>query len=259
MKCSNCGCELTEGSKFCVRCGTSVANNMGVNTVEKKQNNNKGFLDTVLECFMFILNVLLKPVSTLKEKIKNYSDVKSSGILVLVVSLSLTIVNLLSNMISTIFVKKITSYYTGDTKLSIEFDNLKNLDYVDLIFKRFFEFAIFILALAGIYYIVSMIMKKSSSYFRLATISAVSLVPYGASIIISVIVSYIYAPLSFFILFGSLIYSLLTFINAMDEELNIDDSNLKVYFHTICMIVLIIAAYYIALNSTTSAINSLLK
>ena len=50
------------------------------------------FMATVLGCLMFILNVLLKPVSTVKAKIKNFSNVKNTGILLGVVALGRMII-----------------------------------------------------------------------------------------------------------------------------------------------------------------------
>lgn len=272
MKCSNCGNELKADSKFCIKCGTAVLKDGKKKTVkeekktdvkvEKKVSKNDGFDfgTVVLGCLMFILNVILKPVSTLKDKLESYSNIKTAGILVVLVSFGRMIINLFGNMISTIFTKEITNYWNGDTKLSINFENLKELDYLSLIFKEFFVFIVVVAALAGIYYIVAMIMKKNANYLKLVTIATVSFIP---SIVIgsfvSIIVSYIYAPLATFLVCAAFIYSFLTFVNAMDDELDIDDSNLKVYFHTICLTVVIIVVYYVAVNEIDSSLTSLLK
>lgn len=259
MKCSNCGAEITGDSKFCVKCGAKITSDK---SISKKSVNNKknDFIQVILTCLLFILNVILKPVSTLKEKVKDYSNIKTTGILVGVVAFGRMIINLLGNMISVVFVKKYTNYYSSETKLVFNFENLKELDYFSLIVKELFGFVIVVAALALIYYLVALVMKKNANYFRLTAIATVSFIPViiiGS--FVSVIVNYIYAPLSIFLVFASLIYSLLTFINACDDELSIDDSNLKVYFHTICLTVVIIVVYYVAMNSVGNSLVDLLK
>lgn len=264
MKCSNCGSELNNDAKFCVKCGTAVVNEKKVKEEKTKKKSTKvesnSFGAMIIGCLMFILNVILKPVSTLKEKIKDYSDFKVAGILLVLVSFGRMIINLLGNMISVVFVKKISSYLTGETKLSVNFENLKELDYLSLIFKEFFMFLIVIALVAGIYYVVALIMKKSANYFRLVTITSVSFIPLiVVGSFVSIIVGYIYAPLAIFLVCAAFIYSLLTFVNAMDDELDIDDSNLKVYFHTICLTVVVIVAYYVMSSQLNTSLTNILK
>lgn len=251
MKCSKCGVELEENAKTCKECGTEV---------EKKYITKKEFnlVSFVLECLTFILAVILKPISSLKKKLDDYSDIKTAGILVCVVALGRMIINLLGTMISVIFVKQL--YWSGKTEFKVTFDNLKNLDYFDLIVKQLFGFIIVVAAVAGVYYIVSLIMKKTVNYFKLATITAVSLVP---TIIVSsfvcVIVNYIYVPASIFLAFGAFIYSMFTFACSIDGEIEFKDSNFKVYFHSICLTAIFIITYYVLSNSVFSSISSLLQ
>ena len=264
MKCFKCGTEINDNVKFCTKCGSEVKKEETVKNDEVKcmdknvSSKNFDLGSIVMNCLMFILNVILKPVSTLKEKLKDYSDFKSSGILVVFVSLGTMLINLLGSMISVVFYKGY-SFKKGST-FNVDFGNLKNLDYFDLIVKQFIQFIIVVVAVAGIYYIVSLIFKKSANFFKLVTISAVSFIPFViATGFVAVILNYIYIPLSLFVTLGALIYSLLTFVNAMDEELNIDDSTLKVYFHSICLTALFIVAYYVLFNEVTTSIGSMLK
>lgn len=264
MKCLNCGYEVNNNVKFCAKCGTNVVSEVKIkdgNKTNKTTNNKKDtFVAMIIGCFMFILNVILKPVSTLKERLNDYSDYKNVGILLVLVSFCRMVINLVGNMISIVFVKRMSSYLKGDTKLHVDFENLKELDYLSLIFKEFFVFLIVIAILAGIYYLVALVMKKNANYFRLVTVTSVSFIPFIiVSCFISIIIEYIYAPLAFFLVCASFIYSLLTFINAMNDELDIDDSNLKVYFHTICSAVIIIITYYVVSNKNNTSIISFLK
>lgn len=224
-----------------------------VKSVEK--NNSFDLKETVMGCLSLILAVILKPVTALKNKIKDYSDFKSAGILVLFVALAEMIVNLLEAMISVIFVKKV-NFFSGETKFEVSFEGLKNLDYFQLIVKNVFWILVVVAAVAGIYYIVAMVMKKNVNFFKLAAITAVSFVPVFAAAFVGIIVAYIYAPLSSFIVFAAFIYSFLIFINAIDSEVEFKDVDFKVYFHTICLTVIFIIAYYVASSYITSMLGS---
>lgn len=216
------------------------------------------FMKVVNSCIEFIVSVVLHPVTALKEKIKNYSDFKSAGILVLFVSLAKVIINLVSRMISAVFVKQI-NFFSNETKLDVSFDNLKNLDYFDLIVKQLF-WSIAIVAFVGlVYYVVALVMKKNANYFRLVTISSVSFVTVFAVSIISTIISYIYEPLSIFLIIAALVYSFLTFIHAIDNEIEFKDVDYKVFFHTICLTVVFVVSYYVLANMVDTMITSLLK
>lgn len=227
-------------------------------SMEKK--NSFDLIATIMNCITFILAVALKPVNAMKSKIKDYFDFKSTGILVLFVSLAKMIINLLGTMISAIFVKQ-RNFFSGETKFEVSFENLKDLNYFDLIVKNVFWSIVIIAAVAGIYYIVAMIMKKNVNYFKMVTITSVSFVPVFVAGFVGVIVTYIYAPLSVFLIFASFIYSFLIFISAIDSEVEFKDADYKVYFHAICLTVIFIVAYYVLSNMIGNmfSLDSLLK
>ena len=98
----------------------------------EKTSKNFDFVSFITESFMFILACLLKPITAIKNKINEYSDVKTAGILVILVSLCRMIIGLLNAMIQVIFVKQ-RNFLKGTTSLTVSFDGLKNLDYFNLI------------------------------------------------------------------------------------------------------------------------------
>ncbi len=102
-------------------------------------------------------------------------------------------------------------------------------------------------------------MKKNANYFRLVTISSVSFVTVFAVSIISTIISYIYEPLSIFLIIAAFVYSFLTFIHAIDNEIEFKDVDYKVFFHTICLTVVFVVSYYVLANMVDTMITSLLK
>ena len=220
--------------------------------MEKSTSKDFDLVSSIMGCFMFILASLMKPVTAIKNKINDYSDVKTTGILVVVIAFCRMIINLLGTMISTIFVKERVSFLSSDTKLKVSFEGLKNLDYFNLIVKQFIGFIIVVAAIAGIYYVVAVVMKKTVNYFKLAAIVTVSFVPMFIVSFISIIVAYIYAPLAAFLVFASLIYSLLTLVHCIDEEVKFDDKSFRVYFQTICLTIVFIVVYYILSKSISS-------
>lgn len=217
--------------------------------------NSFDFVSCVKECLMFILAAAMKPLTAIKGKIEEYSDVKKCGILVGVVGLGRMLINLLSNMISVVFVKQY-NLFKGTTSLEVSFDNLGSLNYFDLIVKQFIGFVIVVAAVAGIYYVVSMIMKKNTNYFKLATITAVSFVPLFVAGLLATIIAYIFAELSIFIVFAALVYSVITFVYSMNQEIKFEDKNFMVYFQTICLTIIFIVAYYVLKNGIFSALGA---
>ena len=70
--------------------------------MEKSTSKDFDLVSSIMGCFMFILASLMKPVTAIKNKINDYSDVKTTGILVVVIAFCRMIINLLGTMISTI-------------------------------------------------------------------------------------------------------------------------------------------------------------
>lgn len=225
-----------------------------------EKNNSFDLKKTIMECFTFIISFIIAPFSTLKNKLTNYSDFKSAGVLVLFIAICKMIINLIGTIISVVFVKQ-RYFFSNETKLDISFSNLKNLDYFSLVFKDIFFTLVVVAAVAGIYHIVAMIMKKSTNYYKLSTITATCLVPIVVSSFVSIIIGYIYLPLGVFITFAGVVYSLLVFIYATDNEVNFKNVDYKIYFHTICLTVTFIVAYYVLNNMLSSFfdVSSLFK
>lgn len=227
--------------------------------MEKNTSKNFDFVSFITECFMFILACLMKPITAIKNKINEYADVKSAGILVILVSLCRMIIGLINAMIQVIFVKQ-RNFLKGTTSLTVSFDGLKNLDYFSLIVKQFVGFIIVVAVVAGVYYVVSCVMKKTVNYFKLVSIATVSFIPMFIAGFVATIISYIYIPLSVFVVFATLVYSVIIFIRCVNDEIKLD-GDMMVYFQTICLTVIFIITYYVLSNTISSVIGlgSLLK
>lgn len=293
MICPKCGANNIDGSSFCIKCGTNLKEmpqmtQQPINNVLPQNNqvtqttaqpvinnqqpvinnqpqtinqqpvinqNNANVNNSPLNYLTYIINVLLKPFKTFKEEETKLCNPKTSLIFSAIVAVAMMIITLFKAMISSIFVKTI-DYSTYEYKTTVDFSQLKNLDWVGLLVKNLLIFAGVIVAIALIYYIVSLIFKKSTNFIKMLSISATSLIPYiGLGMIVSPILGKIWTPLSIIATVTGAVYSLLIFINLMNEDLVFDNVDLKIYFHLICLSILGSAGYYLYMKLMVSSVS----
>lgn len=217
--------------------------------------NNANVNNSPLNYLTYIINVLLKPFKTFKEEETKLCNPKNSLIFSAIVAVAMMLITLFKAMISSIFVKTI-DYSTYEYKTTVNFSQLKNLDWVGLLVKNLLIFAGVIVAIALIYYIVSLMFKKSTNFIKMLSVSATSLIPYiGLGMIVSPILGKIWTPLSIIATVIGAVYSLLIFINLMNEDLVFDNVDLKIYFHLICLSILGSAGYYLYMKLMFSSVS----
>jgi len=217
--------------------------------------NNANVNNSPLNYLTYIINVLLKPFKTFKEEETKLCNPKTSLIFSAIVAVTMMLITLFKTMISSIFVKTI-DYSTYEYKTTVNFSQLKNLDWVGLLVKNLLIFAGVIVAIALIYYIVSLMFKKSTNFIKMLSVSATSLIPYIAlGMIVSPILGKIWTPLSIIATVAGAVYSLLIFINLMNEDLIFDNVDLKIYFHLICLSILGSAGYYLYMKLMFSSVS----
>jgi len=73
--------------------------------------------------------------------------------------------------------------------------------------------------------------------------------------VVSPILGKIWAPLSIVALVIGIVYSVLIFFNLINNEVDLENTDLKIYFHLICLSILGIAGYYLFVNMLTSSIT----
>ena len=208
----------------------------------------------ITDSFMFILACLLKPITAIKNKIDEYADVKNAGLLLVLVSLCRTVLLLLSSIIIYVFVaSKVKS-----VGLTISFDGLKYIPYFDIIVKQTIGCIIAMAVIAGVYYVVSCVMKKTVNYFKLVSITTVSFIPVHIALFIATIIgTYFSGVFAAFIFIAAFVYSIVTFIKAINDEIKLD-GDMMVYFQTISLTVIFIIAYYVTTNLLSSALGSIM-
>lgn len=274
MICPNCGMDNIQGSSFCVKCGNklnteNVNNNFQqqvqeVNNVQAnnqvgdpfvqntmQQNNYVNNVNVVtntnkaMNFFMYILMILIKPFKTFKEEEEKLTDTKNSLILSGIVVGLMLVINLIKSMITTVFTKKM-DYTTFKLKTVIDFSNLKNLDWLDLLGKHLLIYAGIILAIAVVYYLASLVFKKNGNFIKLLSISATSLIPFTlVGMFASFVLGKIWSPLYIVCVIVSLIYSVLILVSLINKQFEFENNDTKIYFHLICLGVLAVAGYYL--------------
>lgn len=274
MICPNCGMDNIQGSSFCVKCGNklnteNVNNNFQqqvqeVNNVQAnnqvgdpfvqntmQQNNYVNNVNVVtntnkaMNFFMYILMILIKPFKTFKEEEEKLTDTKNSLILSGIVVGLMLVINLIKSMITTVFTKKM-DYTTFKLKTVIDFSNLKNLDWLDLLGKHLLIYAGIILAIAVVYYLASLVFKKNGNFIKLLSISATSLIPFTlVGMFASFVLGKIWSPLYMVCVIVSLIYSVLILVSLINKQFEFENDDTKIYFHLICLGALAVAGYYL--------------
>lgn len=290
MTCPNCGANNIDGSSFCIKCGTNlkdvqvninvnnapiqseqpmnnqqeqpvqrpIYNNQPQNNYQQPMNNqnNVNVSNAPLNYLMYIVAILLKPFKCFKEEEAKLRNTKTSLIFSSIIAGAMMLITLFKAMIAVVFTKTM-DYSTFKYKTSVDFSRLKDLDWLSLIGKNLLIFAGVIVAIALVYYIVSLIFKKSTNFIKMLSISATSLIPYIVlGMIVSPLIGKIWAPLSIFAMIIGVVYSLLIFINLINDDLVFDSVDSKIYFHLICLSILGSAGYYLFMKLMVSSVSN---
>lgn len=294
MICPKCGNENINGSTFCIKCGINlkelvsnqninqqnnenvnvrqdeqIINNLNYNQVNQptlnqvnnsKENNNQQKFEeakkTAVHYFKYAKDVLLNPYKTFKEKEVELTGTKNALLFSGILAVVMMLITLLTAMITSIFVKELSAK-TFELHTVVKFSNLGDLNYLVLIGRNLLIYAGIIAAIAGVYYIVSLIFKKESKFTKLLSISATSIIPFIAlGMILSPILSLIWTPLSIIAKVGGLVYSILVFMSLIKEELSFETKDLEIKFHLICLTILGTIGYYLYIKLFMAVVNN---
>lgn len=281
MKCPNCGKDVNEGAKFCVGCGTALEPKKEKKT-DKKETNQKveevkekvstkmsevkesakkaadsDFMKVVLSSLMFLVNILLKPIKALKEKLEFYSKPQNGFILAGVVALATMIVRVVVSFVMALIKKQCTTSIFGKGSCLSVGEKLKAIDWMGITLKHLLIILISMFAVAGIYYIASLIAKKTANFMRLLTITAVAFVPTCVAIyLLTPIFGWINIHFGVIVTIVGFVYSLVIFFSAIKDEFKFKNADQAVYFNLICVSVILIIAYFIGYNVAVGAVNN---
>lgn len=270
MNCSKCGTLNSSDSKFCMTCGQILNEEPQVietpvqpTNVEPVYNqpvytepviSNKAKEGTV-NVIKYVIGILLKPFKSFKDEEEKFTEPKNSIILAGIIAAAMMLIKLLTSIINVIFVKKF-DVSTFKYKTSIDFSQVLELDYISLIGKNLLIYAGIIAGIALIYYLASLIIKKEVNYVKTLAITATSFIPYIVlGMIASPLLGKIWGVLSIVAIIIGLVYSLMIFFTLIKEEIEFEDKDSSIYFHSACVSVILIAGYYICMKLLTETIS----
>lgn len=261
MICKKCGAENEESAKVCVKCGeevetvdaqkevteevkTEVKEEPKVEAKEEKKEAVKENVDKVkkvgnelykiaLTIFAYMWRVLLKPTETISKEKDKYKDIKASLVLTGTLSVVAGIMKLLIRLINCTV-----------SSIKYEFNTFKNVKWFEIFIDEFIFILVIIAALAGICYIIGLIMKKSVSFSRLLGIMATVLIPVIAiSYVVAPIVTYVYTPIGIFASLLGYIYTYILLLTQLSVELELENDDKKIFLSIICTAILILVIY----------------
>lgn len=274
--CPNCGITNLANAKFCIKCGANLEvnnnmnselqnnnfdngtyNNMNNTNNVNSYNNNNQVSSGKLDYAKYLLGSLLKPYDTYKNNESTLGDIKNASILTLIVVGIMTAINLLSTMISAVRHK---SFFSGE--VTWNWDNLGDVEYFKVIGLDLLVYAGIIAAIAGVYYLGSLVIKKNAKFSNLIGAATTSVVPFATcSLLLSPILSMIYSPLGIATTVVGFVYTLVTLIELVNDIVVIDNKNTRIYYHLVCLSTVIIVggfiAYKVLVNSIFGGLDSL--
>lgn len=203
--------------------------------------------------FVSMFKVIKKPFTAMKEELPKFNNIKNSAILAIIVTLIATIASLIQTMFNSV---RVVNYnlWTGTTTTWV-WDNLKEIEYIKVIGQDLLIFLGIIVAIAFVYYIGSLIIKKQPNFGRMLGIAAMGIVPlYISASIIAPILTLIWAPLGMVVTVMGGVYSLLMIYETMNDEIALE-GNAKYYFNLVCLSILLTSAYYIYMKFILSPIT----
>lgn len=236
MKCEKCGHINEKNTIYCSLCGNVINNTQNISDLLSNKNKDNIKNNLVEESLIKknvlqeevitnekskIFHILTKPISFIRNNKKN-----NSIILLLLTILLLTIGNFIYNVLNNI-------------------NNLSNLNYINLLLKNFFIFGGYIITIILIYYLLILVINNKLSIKKITSIICYSLYPFILGVfIIMPLFRLLFNEISIILTILFSIYSLsITTIN-INNNLNIKE-NIKLYFNTLCISLVIILSYYV--------------
>ena len=258
MFCPKCGEKNIEDAKFCSKCGANLQElkektseqkveekkpeKKAVAKKEVKKNSENIFADI----FKYILLAFLKPFETFKKSSKKLCTTSGSLIYSGIICGCAWILSIISTIISG---ARQTSYGWSGTITSWNFGGL---NYIKIIFVNLLVYTALLAAIAGVYCLGSIIVKKSISYFKMLTITCTAIVPYIiCAVFLAPLFGLIHSYIAAFIAIAGLVYSILIFFGLIKDELEFKTKEQSLYFHLICAGVLAFVFYITYVNFGT--------
>ena len=223
----------------------NVGNNATNATVPNTLNNSNpsNASNSKFNFLTYFLAVILKPISSYEEE-KDKFDTKNTVILSIICVAFMTIINIISTIIFTARVSSLISGYSS----SWDFSRIKYINFFQVFGKSLGGSVAVILAIAGAFYIGSLIIKKEVKFMKCLSIVVTSIIPVIIGyLLIAPILGLLWGVLQLIVSVVSIAYFIIILYELMNKELKLEN-NMKVYFNLACFSTLIIVGYYVTLK-----------
>ena len=196
--------------------------------------------------------VVIKPFDSFKNDEENMSKFKNACILTGVLVVFLTIIGLFQTMLGVV---RVTSFWTDEVEWVWE--NLKEIEYIKVIGQSLLMYAALLFGISGVYFLSGLVIKKDVKFPKLLGATVTAFIPFVlASYIVSPLLSLIYSPLGLVVNIVGFVYTLLIFIELINEIVKIENKNSRIYFHLTCLSILIIVGGFIAYKLILGSLSS---
>lgn len=206
--------------------------------MEKKDRKNFG---------QIIKSSIFTPIASIDENVATLKDPKTTFVFAGIISIVIMLTNLISTMFNTVFAKKY-DFWTQKYKWDISFSNLDSLNYVDLIFKHLLQYALMILCIAGVLYLIVLILKKETSYIKSLGTVSIAIIPNIVLSFAASILGIIWNPLNLITSAAAVTYTILILSFALKnliKESSID----KLVFYSVILVAILKLLNYIIFTS----------
>ncbi len=287
MFCPKCGTKNEEGAKFCILCGnelvkseevsersyggednniesevqvesnTNVENNTSVvssvsvesntsTSVENKKVNKK--ID-----FKSLIGMFIKPNESYEKNNQALSNPIMAGVLLIIPTLIMLFSTIIRNVISLV---RVSRYEWGKgTIVSWEFKNILQLDFVDVVLKNFFIYLLVMVAIAGVFYIISLIFKKGMNFFKTVSIVAISFVPFAIfGYVLSPLLALIWGKLGVIFMIFAIVSMLVFIVSFINKEIDLK-GDAQMMYYLVCFSVILISGYFVLIKYISSLLG----
>ena len=219
------------------------------------KNESKGldFGKCLKDTFGAVKAVFVKPASEGAKAI-DIKDPKAGWIKNAILLVTVEIINLINTVLGLIIVK--TKSFSGfsskgintETKVEFKFDNITSINYFEVIGKSLLMTAIFVLVVAGVSYLVGMLMKKQANIVKLAGAVLLGLIPMAVCGILATLVAMFWTEGAIFVTMAGLVFGLAIMINIISKEMALEGDKL-IFFHLATILVVALVYYFIILKN----------
>lgn len=209
-----------------------------------------------------ILEQFKNPVTTIMEKSEE-EDIKKGIIKLAIISAIMSLINMLSSIVSIISKYSKDSYwyssYSSSELWEKRWEAIKNAELLSGFFKTWVIIAIAIAVGALILFIIAKIVKSPKEYSSNLSMVNNILIIYIVGSILNLLLSLIYAPLGWLILYATIVYASLTLVNAYRDSLNVESTDTLVLATTgvltgliVILVIIISSISGVSLSDLTS-------